>query len=215
MEYESIKKIYNNYASVYDILFKGFFHPRQKMAISDLEINPGAKVLDVGVGTGLTLPLYPNHCEVTGIDISVDMLKQARKKTDKLGLKNVNLLEMDACDLAFDDDSFDFVIATHIISVVPEPYRVIAEMRRVAKPNGKLVIVNHFVSSQPLIARVEKFCDPFFRKLGWRMDMTLEDLIEETNLQVYKTTKLNKIDLWKIIHAYNNKDAAAGASRPS
>jgi len=205
MEYDSIKKIYNGYASFYDFLFKGFFHPRQKMAISDLNIKPGDNILDVGVGTGLTLPLYPRDCHVTGVDISVDMLRQAKKKVEKMGLINVNIMEMDACCLSFEDNSFDFVVATHIISVVPDPYKVISEMRRVAKPDGKLVIVNHFVSSNPIIAKVENFCDPFFRKLGWRMDMTLESLIAETDLKVYKTAKLNKVDLWKIVHAYNNK----------
>ncbi|MGK7345842.1 MAG: class I SAM-dependent methyltransferase [Candidatus Nitrospinota bacterium M3_3B_026] len=211
MELESIKKIYNGYASVYDLLFKGFFHPRQKLALNSLDIKEGDRVLDVGVGTGLTLPLYPRNCEVWGVDISVDMLKQARKKVERMGLDNVHIMEMDACDLQFDDDFFDFVVATHIISVVPEPYRVIAEMRRVGKPDGKLVIVNHFVSSNPVIAKVENICDPLFRKLGWRMDMTLEDLITETDLRVYKTDKLSKIDLWKIVHARNNKSPACGA----
>ena len=208
MEYESIKKIYKNYANFYDFLFKGFFHPRQKLAIMDLDIKENDRVLDVGVGTGLTLPLYPRNCHVTGIDISKEMLRQARKKVEKYGMSNVEILEMDACDLEFEDDSFDFVVATHIISVVPEPFKVVNEMRRVAKPDGKLVIVNHFVSSNPLIAKMENMCDPFFRKLGWRMDMSLEDLISETDLKVNKTLKLNKIDLWKIVHASNNKSSA-------
>ncbi|MBI4665049.1 MAG: class I SAM-dependent methyltransferase [Nitrospinae bacterium] len=212
MEYDSIQKIYKNYSSIYDLLFKGFFHPRQRLAISNLNITPGARVLDVGVGTGLTLPLYPSHCQVTGIDISSHMLKQARKKVEKMGLTNVQLMEMDACDLAFEENTFDFVIATHIISVVPDPFKVIDEMRKVAKPNGQIVIVNHFVSSNPVIAKMENFCDPFFRKLGWRMDMSLEDLVAATNLQVYQTRKLKKLDLWQVVHAYNNKYAAQASN---
>ncbi len=205
MEYDSIKRIYRNYSSVYDLLFKSFFHPRQRKAIHDLNIQSGAKVLDVGIGTGLSLPLYPRDSEVVGIDLSEAMLCQAAKKVEKLGMSHVTLMEMDATHLAFPDNSFDFVIATHIISVVPEPYRVIDEMRRVCKPDGQLVIVNHFVSSHPVIGLVEKKCDPFFRKLGWRLDMSLEDLVAESNLDVIRTSKLNKIDLWKIVHASNNK----------
>ncbi len=205
MEYDSIKKIYNGYSGVYDLLFKKFFHPRQKLAIQGLDFKPGDKILDVGVGTGLSLILYPEDCHVTGIDISVDMLEQARKKVKEHGFSNVSLHEMDACDLRFEDDTFDYVVATHIISVVPEPTKVIDEMRRVAKSDGKLVIVNHFVSPNPVLGKVENFCDPFFRKLGWRMDMSLNDLISATNLDVYKTSKLNKIDLWQIVHANNNK----------
>lgn len=212
MEYDAIKRIYRNYSSVYDLLFKGFFHPRQKKAIHDLNIQSGSRILDVGIGTGLSLPLYPKESEVIGIDLSVDMLKQAAKKVEKLGMNHVSLMEMDACQLAFPENSFDYVIATHIISVVPEPYRVIDEMRRVCKPDGQLVIVNHFVSSHPVIGLVEKKCDPFFRKLGWRLDMSLEDLVAESNLDIIRTSKLNKIDLWKIVHANNNKSTVDAAT---
>lgn len=205
MELESIRKIYKNYSSVYDFLFKGFFHPRQKLAISGLGIKPGDRVLDVGVGTGLTLPLYPRHCQVTGIDISPHMLDQAHKKVKSMRLDHVSLLEMDACSLGFSENTFDIVVATHIISVVPDPFKVIQEMSRVAKPDGQIVIVNHFVSSNPIIAKVENMCDPLFRKLGWRMDMTLEDLVAATNLQIHETKKLAKLDLWQVVHASNNK----------
>lgn len=205
METESIKKIYHAYSGVYDILFKNFFHPRQRLALKEIPFKEGDRILDVGVGTGLSLPLYPRHCEVVGIDLSSSMLLQARRKVEKMGMTNVTLHEMDACNIKYGDNSFDYVIATHIVSVVPEPIKLVNEMRRVAKPDGKLVIVNHFVSSKPWLAKVENFFDPFFRKVGWRMDLSYEDFVSETNLDVERTTKLAKIDLWRIVHANNNK----------
>ena len=205
MERESIKKIYHNYSGVYDFIFKSFFHPRQKRALSEVTFKPSDKILDVGVGTGLTLPLYPSYCDVTGIDLSSSMLAQAQKKVEKLGLTNVVLREMDASSLDFPDDTFDYVVATHIISVVPEPLSVIKEMKRVTKPGGKFVIVNHFVSSTPWMAKVENMLDPVFRKFGWRMDMSLEELITTSDLDVDRIFKHTKIDFWHIVHASNNK----------
>lgn len=205
METESIKKIYHSYSNVYDFLFKSFFHPRQKRALSEVTFKPGERILDVGVGTGLSLPLYPRDCHVTGIDLSASMLKQAQKKVEKLGLENVSLHEMDACNLKFDDDTFDYVVATHIISVVPEPVKVVNEMKRVTKPGGKFVIVNHFVSDKPWMAKVENILDPVFRKFGWRTDMSLDDLVTSADLDVDRTYKHTKIDFWQIVHASNNK----------
>ncbi|MDH5637499.1 MAG: class I SAM-dependent methyltransferase [Nitrospinota bacterium] len=205
METESIKKIYHAYSGVYDFIFKSFFHPRQKRALNDVMFKPGDRILDVGVGTGLSLPLYPGHCDVVGVDLSASMLAQAKRKVEKLGLTNVTLREMDACALDFEDDTFDYVVATHIISVVPEPIRVIDEMKRVTKPGGTFVIVNHFVSSKPWMAKVENILDPVFRKFGWRTDMSLNDLITTTDLEVDTIYKHTKIDFWQIVRAKNNK----------
>ena len=205
MNTDRVNKIYNAYSGVYDALFKPFFHPRQKLAIEGIDFKEGDKVLDVGVGTGLSLPLYPGYCQVTGVDLCHGMLEKARKKVKKMDMSHVTLLEMDACDLRFDDNSFDYVVATHIVSVVPEPVKLINEMRRVTKPGGQLVIVNHFVSSKPWVARVENFFDPFFRKwMGWRMDLSYEDFVALTQLDVSRTAKLAKVDLWKVVYANNN-----------
>ena len=205
LQTEEIKKIYGGYSGAYDFIFKGFFYPRIKHAIETMHIKPGDRILDVGVGTGLSLPLFPDFCNVTGIDLSAGMLKEARKKLDKFGIKNVTLIEMDASNLAFGDDSFDHVISTHVISVVPDPVKVIAEMKRVCKKKGNIVLVNHFQSSNKVIAQFDKLISPMTKKVGWRTDLSLERLIRETDLDVREQYKLNKIDLWKVVWAVNNK----------
>lgn len=202
---EEIKKIYGGYSGAYDFVFKGFFYPRIKHAIETMHIKPGDRILDVGVGTGLSLQLFPDCCNVTGIDLSAGMLKEARKKLEKHGIKNVTLLEMDASNLAFGDDSFDHVISTHVISVVPDPVKVIAEMKRVCKKDGNIVLVNHFQSSNRYIAKFDEFISPMTKKVGWRTDLSLERLIRDTNLDVREQYKLNKIDLWKVVWAVNSK----------
>ena len=205
LQAEEIKKIYGGYSGAYDFIFKGFFYPRIKHAIETMHIKPGDRVLDVGVGTGLSLPLYPSYCNVTGIDLSDDMLREARKKVEKHGLKHVTILEMDASNLAFEDSTFDHVISTHVISVVPDPVKVIAEMKRVCKRNGNIVLVNHFQSPNKYLAKFDELISPFTKKMGWRTDLSLEKLIRDTDLEVRSQYKMNKIDLWKVIWAVNNK----------
>lgn len=205
LQAEEIKKIYGGYSGAYDFIFKGFFYPRIKHAIETMHIKPGDRVLDVGVGTGLSLPLYPSYCTVTGIDLSTDMLNEARKKVERNCLKHVTILEMDASNLVFEDNTFDHVISTHVISVVPDPVKVIAEMKRVCKKNGSIVLVNHFQSPNKYLAKFDELISPLTKKIGWRTDLSLERLIKDTDLDVKSQYKMNKIDLWKVVCAVNNK----------
>ncbi|MBI5178409.1 MAG: methyltransferase domain-containing protein [Nitrospinae bacterium] len=205
MEYESIKRIYHNYSNVYDFLFKHVFFPRQRHAILSMDIQPNEKILDVGIGTGLTLPIYPQHCQVTGIDLSRSMLEKARKKKEKHSLHHVTLLEMDACNLEFEDDSFDQVIATFVVSVVPDPVKAVREMKRVCKPNRPITLVNHFRSTKKLIAMGEDLVDPVCRKLGWRSTLALDSLAREAGLTVRSSIKMKKFDPWTIVFGTNTK----------
>lgn len=202
MDLEDIKRIYSGYSNIYDYLFKWFFSPRHQHVINSLKMRPKAQVLDVGVGTGLSLPLYPQHCQVVGIDLSADMLKKARKKVRKYGLTHVTLMEMDASRLAFADNAFDYVVAAFVISVVPDPVHVISEMQRVAKPGGRIVIINHFQSQNRLVAKLEEWVSPICTRLGWHSDVDLEDLVARAHLQVDAKSQLNKLDLWKVVYAH-------------
>ena len=123
----------------------------------------GSHILEVGVGTGINTSLYPSNCQVTGIDLSSSMLDKARERVAREGLRNVRLLEMDAANLTFADDSFDIVYAPYLVSVVPDPVQVVREMRRVCKPGGKIIILNHFRSANPILSRVERAISPLHR----------------------------------------------------
>lgn len=205
MRTEDIKRIYANYSNFYDFVFKKFFYPRQKHVINEMNIRPQEKVLDVGVGTGLTLPLYPESCEVMGVDLSKEMLQKAHNKVKKHSLKHITLRQMDAMELQFEDNTFDHVIATFVISVVPDPLKVISEMKRVCKKNSSIVIVNHFQSDNKIMAKFEDLVNPLCRKIGWRTDLDLDYLISESNLNVNSNYKMNKFDLWNVVMATNNK----------
>lgn len=205
LEAEKMKKVYAGYSGIYDLIFKRFFHPRQRHAIQSLGIQPGECVLDVGIGTGLSLNFYPPYCNLIGIDLSGPMLKIAAKKVKRNGLGYVCLAEMDALNLAFKDDTFDYVIATFVISVVPNPIQLIEEMKRVSKKSGRMLIVNHFQSQNRVLAKIEEFISPLCTKVGWRSDLALDYLIKNGNLEINTQYKIKKLDLWSVITVNNNK----------
>jgi phosphatidylethanolamine/phosphatidyl-N-methylethanolamine N-methyltransferase len=205
LEVAEIQRIYAYYSRVYDFIFKRWFLPRQQHAIQALDISPGQRVLDVGVGTGFSLPLYPQDAQVVGIDLSSKMLREAHKKVLRERLAHVDLMEMDAAHLAFPDSTFDFVIVAFVISVVPDPIQVLAEIKRVSKPEGQIVIINHFQSQNKIMAQLEKWVSPLCTKIGWRSDLALDYLVQNANLRIERKYSLNKLDLWKVIYATNNK----------
>jgi phosphatidylethanolamine/phosphatidyl-N-methylethanolamine N-methyltransferase len=149
-------------------------------------INKGSgSVLEVGVGTGLALPFYNPDLQITGIDFSEDMLGKAKDKVQNKSLNHVTALrQMDARALDFPDNSFDTVAAMHVLSVVPEPEKVMAEIARVCKPGGQVVITNHFVRKQGVLALVERLSAPFANIIGWHSDFEIETVLQEKTLSV-------------------------------
>ena len=143
-------RVYENLSSVYDFTFGPALHPGRVDAIRRMGIRPADRVLEVGVGTGINASLYPRDCSVTGIDLSTSMLEKARRRIAHKGVRNVRLMEMDATNLKFPDDTFDVVYAPYVISVVPDPVAVAREMMRVCRRGGRVVILNHFRSRNRL-----------------------------------------------------------------
>jgi phosphatidylethanolamine/phosphatidyl-N-methylethanolamine N-methyltransferase len=148
--------VYEKLAGVYDFTFGPVLHPGRVDAIERMAIKPGDRVLEVGVGTGINAALYPTDCSVTGIDLSSSMLEIARERVARKGVRNVRLLQMDAANLKFADDTFDIVYAPYVISVVPDPVAVTREMVRVCRPGGRIVILNHFRSKSRVGAWLER-----------------------------------------------------------
>ncbi|MCX5733522.1 MAG: methyltransferase domain-containing protein [candidate division NC10 bacterium] len=203
MDYETINRAYAILSPVYDFLFDKIFYPGRVAAVDLLEIRPGNRVLEVGVGTGLNLPLYSRDCNVTGIDISKEMLRKAEERVLTLGMVNTKLMVMDGSKLAFPDDSFDRVIATYVISAVPDPVKTLLEMRRVCKPSGHLVILNHFKSENPVIGMFERLLAPVCTKIGFNTELKLMPLLERVALSPDQMHRVNLMNGWRLVRCIN------------
>jgi len=203
MDYETIKRAYAVLSPVYDFLFDKVFYPGRVAAVNLLEIEPGSRVLEVGVGTGLNLPLYPRDCDVTGVDISAEMLSKAEERVRTLGMTRTKLTLMDGSKLEFPDNNFDRVIATYVISAVPDPVKTLLEMRRVCKPSGHLVILNHFKSENPIIGMFEKLLAPVCTKIGFDTELKLMPLLERVALAPEQMHRVNLMNGWRLVRCIN------------
>ena len=165
-----MRKAYQRWAPVYDIVYDKLTEPAARAAVAAVEAC-GPRILEVGVGTGLSLGYYASRSEVHGIDLSDSMLDRARQKVARRSLDQVKSLQvMDACHLTFPDASFDGVTAQFLITLVPHPEAAMDEMRRVLRPGGEIVLVNHFGQDQGALARVEQALAPLCSKIGWSSD---------------------------------------------
>ena len=199
MQEASTEGLYDLWAKFYDRTFGALVHRRQTRAIEELRVRPGDRVLDLGVGTGLSLMKYPREAAVVGVDLSGGMLARAKEKLDQQGFDNVSLVQGDAMQTPFADDAFDCVMVSHVISVVSDPNRLLAEAKRVVKPEGRIVVLNHFQSHQPVVSYAERVLNPVFVKIGWRSDLTLHECLRGLGLHVLYHFKLSWIDFWQIV----------------
>lgn len=196
MELNAVKTSYARWAPVYDKTFGAITNVGRRAAVEYINAQDALSVLEVGVGTGLALPNYRNDIAITGIDFSDDMLAKAQSKVAQLGLDHVkDLKQMDARSLEFPDASFDVVAAMHIISVVPEPERVMAEMARVCKPGGHIVITNHFAREKGMLAWMERLTAPFANLLGWHSDFEISTVLKQPDLTAIEQRTLPPIGM--------------------
>jgi phosphatidylethanolamine/phosphatidyl-N-methylethanolamine N-methyltransferase len=213
MQIEAVKAAYRRYASVYDALFGPVLQPGRKAVLEALKCRPGERVLEVGVGTGLSLPLYPSYVRITGIDLSREMLAKARTRVERRGLANVDgLYEMDANAMDFADASFDKVVAMYVVSIVQEPARLLRELHRVCKPEGEIYMVNHVRSQNPIVSAVEKSLARFSDHIGFHPDFDLKSLVNGS-ARVEHVSNVNF--LWKVMRVRNGTGPGTAQSMTS
>jgi phosphatidylethanolamine/phosphatidyl-N-methylethanolamine N-methyltransferase len=197
-------KLYSELSQLYDLVFARFFYPRIASVIRGLRIPPAAKVLELGVGTGLSLGAYPRHCQVLGVDLAPDMLEHAQERVVANGWRHISVREMNAMELALPDSSFDYVMAFHVVSVVPDATRLMREAQRVCKPGGTIVVINHFRSEKKLLAALDRRMEPVTRRCGWHT-LSRADVFIEPSLRARRVYKTSRRSLFTIVVARNEK----------
>ena len=215
MELETTLGVYDRYARQYDSVFGPVLQPGRRTVIKQMRPARGDRILEVGVGTGLSLPLYPAGVCVTGIDIAPRMLARAQARCARHQLAHVEALHcIDAEAMTFVDDSFDKVVAMYVASVVPHPVRLVAEMRRVCKDGGDLYIVNHFRPPNRIVGGIKRLAVPLAKSLGLHPDLCLEAFSRDNGLQCAERIPVNFFGDWTLLHERSAKSAAAGAPAP-
>lgn len=200
LDLESVKKAYRRYAPVYDALFGPVLHQGRKRIVQGMDCRPGERILEVGLGTGLSLPLYPDSVKITGIDVSSEMLERARERVERRGLTNVEAIRvMDAMDMDFPDAGFDKTVVMYVVSVVDDVCRLVSEIRRVTKPGGEIFIVNHFRSEKGVARRLEDGLSPLAKLLGFHTDLELSAFLAGTGLDAESVTPVNLFGYWKLV----------------
>ena len=200
LDAEAVRTAYRRWAGVYDAVFGGIFLTARRRAVALVNRLPGRDVLEVGVGTGLALPHYDPKRRITGIDLSAEMLAQARKRVASRRLSNVVALrEMDAEATDFEDNSFDTAVAMFVASVVPDPRRLLAEMRRLVRPGGNLLFISHFAAERGPRWWIERGLAPAAHALGWHPDFRADMLFEPDDLADVRAASVPPLGIFQLL----------------
>lgn len=197
---KSVVDAYARWAPIYDPVFGFATGIGRKTAVSTLNDLPSGRLLEVGVGTGISLPLYKSDHRVVGIDLSPDMLERAEKRVARRGLTNVEALhEMDAAELSFADVSFDMAVAMFVMTVVPEPQRVLAEIVRVVRPGGYVLLVNHFSVDKGPRAAIERSLSRYSGALGWHPEFRIDEVLHRNDLKLLRRRNLPPAGIFTLL----------------
>jgi phosphatidylethanolamine/phosphatidyl-N-methylethanolamine N-methyltransferase len=195
-----VQRAYDRLARIYDLVFGRILQPGRERAVRSIVSRPGLRVLELGIGTGLTAPLYSRDWSVVGVDLCAAMLVQAQKRISQLGLDNsVRLLQADGARLPFDDESFDVVLVPYVMSVVPDPIGVGMELRRVCRKSGQIILLNHFLSQDSVGAKLERWISPLTARIGFRTDLSLHWLLTGAGLRPTHVSNVNMPRIWKLV----------------
>ncbi|HSO43310.1 MAG TPA: class I SAM-dependent methyltransferase [Rhodospirillales bacterium] len=211
----SVQAAYKRYSFVYDNVFGKLLEAGRTSAtnIVNTRAGAGAKVLEAGVGTGLSLASYRPDLHVYGVDVSMEMLKRARNRVRKTPAAAPRLmLQMDAQRLAFKDGEFDFVVAMYVASVVPDLNALLGEVARVCKPGGEIIVVNHFKSSNKIMSRLEDAVAPLYRYIGFRPDLPMESILSDARFELKGTHPTNLFGEWWVLHLERRATLMTGAA---
>jgi len=209
MDLRDTIRTYGFLSGSYDFVFGPVFHPGRKEAVRVANDRPAQRILGVGVGTGLSLPHFRRDSQVTGIDISEEMLAKARRRVEREKLDHVQALHvMDAEHLEFEENSFDAVLALYVASVVPSPARFAAEMRRVCIPGGTIVLVNHFTSENWALRWMERRLAHLARHIGFHADFPLNDFLQDSRLSAREIRPSNLFGYWRLLRCINENPAS-------
>jgi phosphatidylethanolamine/phosphatidyl-N-methylethanolamine N-methyltransferase len=199
LDESAVRSAYRRWAPVYDRTFGAFSTAGRRSAVDVINQSKG-RVLEVGVGTGLSLPQYGRHLDIVGIDLAPEMLAKARERVTAGGLDHVSgLYEMDASQLAFPDQSFDTVVAMFVMTVVPNPERVMAELARVVKPGGQVLLVNHFSQEDGVRGFIERRLAPFGDRLGWHPVFEVSRVMVSNELTLAQTRPLRPFGIFTML----------------
>lgn len=207
MDKQAIEAVYGRWANLYDLVYGAALEQGRQAAIASLNGGAGRRVLEVGVGTGLSLPLYDRSARVSGVDLCAEMLKQARQRANRLHLPQVETLAvMDGERMAFAAGTFDVVVAMYVLSVTPDPQALMAEMQRVCRPGGEILVVNRF-SAENLAGRVaETVLRPFAPMIGFRLGLPFSVLNSLNGSEVLEMRRLRGLAGVHLIRRRNGEE---------
>ena len=189
---DPVATFYRHLAPAYDLIYGVILHPGRRAAIRRMGLASGTRVLEVGAGTGLSAVMYPPECDVLAVDFSREMLTRAEARLSRRGITNVRLMEADATRLRLDSEQFDVVYAPYLINVVSDPLSVAREMRRVCRPGGRVVFLNHFRGDNAASGWLDDTLDRLvMAKAGVRWNLAMKPLLRAASLELLSVKKVN------------------------